>query len=596
MAAALRLKLAILAGLVLPAAAAAQSVRLSSRYAQLLAGQTMDFSATVNGASGQGVIWQVNNIVGGNSDVGTITSAGVFTAPATLPANSSVTVTAVSSASPQASSTASITLLSQAASGRVYYVATSGSDTGAGTQASPFLTIQHAADLAVAGDTVLVRQGIYTALVTPTHSGSSAGGYITFCSYPGELATIDGHGLAIPGGQNGLITLNNASFVIVQGFELRNYTTAKTSQVPIGIYLTGSGSNVQIVNNHIHNITTTAKTSPSACSSNALGLLAAGTKAPAPISNLVISGNELDAMKTGCSETMTMNGNVTGFAIISNLVHDDDNIGIDAIGFERTSPQVAYDQARMGEIRGNSVYNITSYGNPDYGRSYASDGIYVDGGTHITIEQNLVHNVDLGIELASEHKGRLTSDIIARNNVIYADNSNGISIGGYGAGRGGTDHCTIVNNTLYGNDTKNTGSGEFQIQFNATNNLFENNVVYATKQALLLNNFTKNTDPPATLDYNLYFSPLTQAASHFKWNGTPYGFATYQSATGQDAQSFFADPDFTAVSAPVLLTLRSGSPGLGAGADLGASVIGQVDFAGEPRASGGVVGVGAYAK
>ena len=40
-----------------------------------------------------------------------------------------------------------------------------------------------------------------------------------------------------------------------------------------------------------------------------------------------------------------------------------------------------------------------SYGNPDYGKTYSSDGIYVDGGTNIIIEQNLVHNVDLGIEL-----------------------------------------------------------------------------------------------------------------------------------------------------------------------------------------------------
>ncbi len=580
---------------LLPAAAAAQSVGLSTTYTQMLAGQTLDFSATVSGGGSQAVVWQVDNIVGGNSKVGTITSAGVFTAPATLPASASVTVTAVSAAAPQASSTATITLLAQAAAGQTYYVATSGSDSGPGTMASPFLTIQHAADMAVAGDTVLVRQGVYNALVTPTHSGSQAGGYITISSYPGELATIDGTGLAIPNGQNGLVTLDSVSYLIVQGFELRNYTTAKTTQVPVGIYVTGAGSNVQIVNNHIHDITTTAHTTPAACASNALGFAAYGSKAPAPIANLVVSGNELNAMKTGCSETMTLNGNVAGFTVTSNLVHDNDNIGIDAIGFERVSPQVAYDQARMGEIRGNSVYNITSYGNPDYGKTYSSDGIYVDGGTDIVIEQNLVHNVDLGIELASEHKGRLTSYITARNNVVYADNSNGISIGGYGAARGGTDHCTIVNNTLYGNDTKHTGSGEFQIQYYATNNIFENNVVYATKQALLLNSYTTSEAMPATLDYNLYFSPKSAASSVWIWNKHAYGFAAYQAASGQDAHSRFADPDFTQTAVPPLLTLQPGSPALGAGTDLGAAVEGDVDFAGQPRAPGGVISVGAYA-
>jgi len=32
----------------------------------------------------------------------------------------------------------------------------------------------------------------------------------------------------------------------------------------------------------------------------------------------------------------------------SNTIHDDDNIGIDAIGFEGVSPDSAYDYARKG--------------------------------------------------------------------------------------------------------------------------------------------------------------------------------------------------------------------------------------------------------
>ncbi len=570
-----------------PLAGARAAVVLSQRYAQMVAGQTLAFSAS------QSVVWQVNNIVGGNSDVGTVTAGGVFTAPAALPASGSVTVTAVSAANPLVSATATITLLQAAGAGRVYYVSVSGADSNPGTLASPFRTIQHGADVAQAGDTVLVRQGVYRALVTPTRFGAATGGYITLSSYPGELATIDGTGLPIPGGQNGLITLNNASYFIVQGFELRNYTTASVKQVPIGIYVTGAGSHVQIINNHVHAITTTAATTPNACASDALGVAVYGSKAPAAIADIVLSGNELNAMKTGCSETMTLNGNVSGFTVTSNLVHDDNNIGIVAIGFEGTSPDVAYDQARGGEIRGNTVYNITSYGNPDYGNQYAADGIYVDGGTDIVIEQNMVHHVDLGIELASEHKGRLTSAVIARNNVIYSDTSNGISIGGYGPARGGTAQCTIVNNTLFADDIKKTGSGELQIQYNATGNLFANNVVYATRQALMLNGFTVNAAAPAVLENNLYFSLAGGAASQFVWNGKTYaGLATYQTASGQDAQAVFADPVFARTSLPPVLSLGAGSPALGAGAVLGA--VGSVDFAGTPRVVGGKVSVGAY--
>ena len=59
-----------------------------------------------------------------------------------------------------------------------------------------------------------------------------------------------------------------------------------------------------------------------------------------------------------------VNGNVTNFRITHNVVHDNNNIGIDIIGFERTAPDPAADQARDGVVSGDLVYNITSRGNP----------------------------------------------------------------------------------------------------------------------------------------------------------------------------------------------------------------------------------------
>jgi hypothetical protein len=573
----------------------AVAVVLSQPYAQMLPGQSLTFAASVSGSQNEAVIWQVNNATGGAAATGTITQAGVFTAPATLPSPASVTVTAVSAADPQISATATITLMAQAPTGSTYYVAKTGSDSNPGTRARPFLTIQHGASSANAGDTVLVETGTYNELVAPPHSGNATQGLITISAMPGQTPVIDGTGLKIPGGQSGLVTLQNSNHVVVQGFELQNYSTTSVKDVPVGVYIFGAGTGVQIVNNHIHDIVTNAKTTPRKCGSNALGMAVYGSSAPASINGLVISGNELDDLQTGCSESMSLDGNVDGFVVSSNLVHDNDNIGIDAIGFEKVSPDPTYDQARNGEIRGNTVYNITSYGNPDYGKQYASDGIYVDGGTHITIEQNLVYNVDLGIELASEHKTRLTSYVIARNNVVYQDNSNGISIGGYGAARGGSDHVTIVNNTLYDNDTKNTGSGEIQIQYHATNNLIENNIVYASRQGLILHNYTVNSAAPATLDYNLYFSPLGAAKSVWQWNKTRYtGFQAYLTGSGQDAQSVFADPLFDSVTTPPLLDVMQGSPAIGAGNDLETAVVGTVDFAGNPRVQNGVINIGAY--
>jgi len=473
-----------------------------------------------------------------------------------------------------------------------YYVATTGNDASAGTKARPWRTIQHAANMVQAGDTVYARAGIYNEAVNIPASGTAAGGYITFSSYLGELATLDGTGLTVPDGQYGLFTIDSQSYIVINGFEIRNYSTAAKS-VPLGIWIFGAGSNVHITNNHIHDIVTTAK----GCKGNAFGLTVYGTEAPAAIENLIITGNEVDHLTTGCSESLSVDGNVENFQITNNLVHDNNNIGIDAIGFEGVSPDPAYDQARNGLISGNTIYNITSYGNPAYGNQYAADGIYVDGGTQIVVERNLIHNVDLGIEMASEHSGHTSSYIIARNNLVYSDNSNGISIGGYANKVGGTENCTIVNNTLFHNDTKKTGSGEFQIQFHATENVFENNILFATEQALLVNSFTKSTPDPATLDYNLYFSPVAASKATWNWVGKTYtGYSAYLAETGNDTHSPpYSNPKF--VDQGILnFDIKGASPAENAGANLGAAAVGTLDFAGNPRVENGLINIGAYEK
>jgi len=568
------------------------SVSISPRYAALVVNKTLQFTATVSGSTNKAVTWQVDGAIGGDSTAGTVSTAGLYTAPGAIPNPATVTVTAVSQASPTASATATLTLVTQPATGATFYVSTSGRDSNPGSLSAPWRTIQHAANSVAAGDTVYVRAGVYNEYVSIPVSGSATAGYLTFSSYPGELAIVDGTGLSIPNGQWGLFTIQSQSYIVINGFEIRNYKTGSTADVPIGVYVFGAGSDIQIINNHVHNITTTAK----GCSANALGMAFYGTEAPASLSGIAVSGNQLDHLTTGCSESLSLDGNVDVFSVTNNRIHDNNNIGIDAIGFEGVSPNPAYDQARNGEIRGNTVYNITSYGNPAYGNQYAADGVYIDGGTLITVEQNLIHNVDLGIEMASEHLGHDTNYVTARNNVIYSDNSNGISIGGYASNVGGTDHVTIVNNTLYGNDTKNTGSGEFQIQYHATSNVFKNNILYATRQGLFLNDYTRSTTAPATVDYNLYYSSVGASNGTWLWEGKTYtGYSTYRKATGLDSHSPpFSNPQFISLGTPPNLDIQSTSPAVNAGTNLGSSVVGGVDFAGNPRVQNGMINIGAY--
>ena len=184
-------------------------------------------------------------------------------------------------------------------------------------------------------------------------ASGTASNHITFANYPGQTAVIDGTGLSVSGTQ-GLINIVNQSYITVSGFEIRNYTTSSANPTPAGIWVTGSGSGVQLLNNVVHNITTTSEKN-----GNAFGIAVYGT-ASTPITNITISGNQVYSLKTGNSESLNVDGNVTYFSITNNVVHDNDNIGIDAIGFEGVGPSGS-DQAKYGEISGNTVYNITSY-------------------------------------------------------------------------------------------------------------------------------------------------------------------------------------------------------------------------------------------
>src|SRR2546423_755114 len=563
-------------------------VTISPVSATVGAGGTQQFTATVQNTSNTAVTWQVSGVSGGNATVGTISSSGLYTAPAVVPNPATVTVTAVSQADPTKSASAQVTIT--AVIGIAFYVSATGNDTNPGTILSPWRTIQHAANSVQAGDTVYVRGGVYTESVNISASGSAIAGPITFQTFPGENAIVDGTGL-VPSTSStqGLINITNQSYISIQGLEVRNYQTASASAIPAGIWVSGSGSNIQILNNLIHNIVTTSETS-----GNAFGIAVYGTAAPASLDRVTISGNQVYGLRTGNSESVTVDGNVPNFAITTNIIHDNDNIGIDVIGFEGVSPDPAYDYARNGTVSGNTIYNISAINNPGENNQYDANGIYVAVASQVVIERNLIHDVDIRIEMASEHQGHGTSFVIARNNLVYSANSIGISIGGYAPNVGGTDHCTIVNNTLFQNDTKNTGSGEFQIQYYATNNVFKNNIVYASSQGLFINNYTNSEPDPADVDYNLYYSLLNSSTAVFLWNGTNHtGFSAYQSATAEGSHSHYVDPQFLSLTTPAL-QIQLTSPAVNAGINLGTGVVGALDFAGNPRLRGISIDIGAY--
>ncbi|MBR10734.1 MAG: hypothetical protein CMP48_23995 [Rickettsiales bacterium] len=98
--------------------------------------------------------------------------------------------------------------------GNKYYVAVDGDDSNDGTVDYPFATIQHAIDLAVPGDKVIVREGSYHQEVTIQQSGT-AKDPIILMGYPEETVIIDGES-TLPVGEypgvkyNGMIDITGS--------------------------------------------------------------------------------------------------------------------------------------------------------------------------------------------------------------------------------------------------------------------------------------------------------------------------------------------------------------------------------------------------
>ena len=80
----------------------------------------------------------------------------------------------------------------EASTGTIYYISTSGSDSNDGkSPQTPFATIQQCASVAIAGDSCVIRGGAYRETVKPAASGTQDNP-ITFVPYQNEKVTIDG--------------------------------------------------------------------------------------------------------------------------------------------------------------------------------------------------------------------------------------------------------------------------------------------------------------------------------------------------------------------------------------------------------------------
>jgi parallel beta-helix repeat protein len=133
-------------------------------------------------------------------------------------------------------------------SGQNFYVATTGSDANPGTITAPWATIQHAAEKLEAGQKAYIRSGNYFEYVVFTKSGTATKP-ITFESYPGEKAVIDGRNVKSKPSSpwDNLPLLNiKSNYLVFKGLEL-------THAAMVSVYCGNDTHNNTFDGIHVHN-------------------------------------------------------------------------------------------------------------------------------------------------------------------------------------------------------------------------------------------------------------------------------------------------------------------------------------------------------
>ena len=144
--------------------------------------------------------------------------------------------------------------------GAVYYVATDGKDSNAGSKDKPFATLNKANKVVSAGDTVWIRGGIYdlkdtvfyerykmTAGILLTASGESDDNRIHYLAYPGERPIFDAANLPVAIGtdhsdgtpEGAMYTspiVISAKFLHLKGIEVRNTPMVHNSNSGVFLY------------------------------------------------------------------------------------------------------------------------------------------------------------------------------------------------------------------------------------------------------------------------------------------------------------------------------------------------------------------------
>lgn len=416
-----------------------------------------------------------------------------------------------------------------------YYVSPTGSNASAGTSAAPWLTLQHAADRVVAGDTVIVTSGNYVGFDLRASGTPTA--RVTFQAQPG--AVIDRVNTFT--NRDG-INVENASYVTIDGFTLIGTNNATTSRA--GIRVVGDGfdnpnsfSKGVIVQNN------------SADRWGTWGIFTAFAD------DMIIQNNV-------CSRSVKEHGIYFSNSGDRPVIRNNTVWGNNACGIHMNA-DIETGNASLpgvdGIITGALVDGNTAYGNGVAGGS----AINCDGVQNSRIVNNVIHgNHSTGIALYQiDAAGPASGNTIANNTIINAADAR---------------FCVLI-----------TDGAVYTTVFN---NIFYN--LHSTRGAIELSG---DSTPGFKSDYNLVedrFSHDESFVSLAQWR-TLTGQDAHSSAISQaQMQALFTNyggSDFTLVQGSQ--ATDAGVSGLANGAQKPAPMIDRNKAA---RPAGGAFDIGAY--
>jgi hypothetical protein len=575
------------------------TVSISPSTVGLAPSGTQQFMATVLGTSNTALTWSIN------PSVGTISSAGLYTAPSSILTSQTVTVTAQSVADPTKSATAAISLNLPLSIPATYYISSSyGSDTNDGLSPQNawksldniFLKAYSASPF-VAGEQILLNQGdTWDGQIRVNASAGTASSPIiigTYGSGPNPILYGDNHTAiwtAVPGhpgvyqasvgwgsilgpayvGTTQLIFISPGPYNLINPSDLNAYLDSFT---PGSYGPTTTWTDL-----------TWVRTLDGLPPTNLSIFRGAVVYVESPSNYITIQNLDIRSSFQGIN--IYGSSNIT---VQNNSIQDALSIGIYLMGNDtnclaenntvtRTGNDALYVlQGISNTFRGNTVSDVT---NTILGLAVGGDqaGIGLQQSTNTLVEHNSVsYTITSGVDYYEDNGstvrynyfyhmgagGLYPSETGANNSAVYYNIIDEAGAGnGINAENSGSGTLLVYNNVIYGTSSfglMSSGTGPV---------IFLNNIVYpatSTSSPLYISNSNTNSD------YNLFYTTGTPSFSNL---GIYYpSLATYQSASGQDTHSIFANPQFSSANpiADMDFRLEPSSPGIFAGKNLQAA-------------------------